>query len=215
MLLAVCVATLGLVGPAGTTSQTPVPISELEQGIRQVNEGDFEQAIETLDRVIHRLKGEKAQTKAIAQAYVYIGVAYLGLGHEKLAKARFLDAVGTDQSLLLGSEFSPKVLETFRLALDEMQRSGARGARPPLPGAEASERHGMLQIAIQPWAEVVVDGIAVGVTPFGKLPAYAGPHEVVINHPGFEPVTRRVTVGAGQVTKLVVDLSREGIRRSP
>jgi hypothetical protein len=62
---------------------------------------------------------------------------------------------------------------------------------------------------------VFVDGVSVGVTPLNKFPAREGARVVRLVHPGFEPLERRVTVRAGQLTKLEVDLRKEGVLRKP
>lgn len=72
---------------------------------------------------------------------------------------------------------------------------------------------GLLQVAVRPWAEVRVDGKVVGTTPLDRISLAPGSHVVVLRHPGFELLTRAVTIRAGEVQKLVVDLSREGTPR--
>jgi hypothetical protein len=72
---------------------------------------------------------------------------------------------------------------------------------------------GRLQIVARPWAEVAVDGRAVGTTPFRPLELAPGEHTVVFTHPDYKPFQRKITVTAGQTTRLEVDLSWEAFPR--
>jgi serine/threonine-protein kinase len=72
---------------------------------------------------------------------------------------------------------------------------------------------GLLQVAVRPWAEVRVDGKVIGTTPLDRISLAPGAHVVVLRHPGFELLTRPVTIRSGEVLKLVVDLAKEGTPR--
>jgi serine/threonine-protein kinase len=74
-------------------------------------------------------------------------------------------------------------------------------APPPAPGR--------LQIVARPWAEVTVDGRAMGTTPFRPIELPAGEHTVVFTHPDYKPFQRKIAVRAGQTTRLEIDLSWE------
>ncbi len=91
----------------------------------------------------------------------------------------------------------------------------ATTAATPAPTtlAPAAAEPGLLQVAVRPWAEVRVDGRVVGTTPLDRISLSPGSHVVVLRHPGFEPLTRSVSIRSGDVQKLVVDLSREGTPR--
>lgn len=90
-------------------------------------------AIFTLDAAARRLSSDRSRTQELAQAHLYLGIAYLGKGHETLAKARFKDALTHDRGLSLSPEkFAPRVLELFEKAKEELGRSGpAEAAAPP------------------------------------------------------------------------------------
>lgn len=65
---------------------TVPPDKDLLAGIRQVEEGRYEAGIATLEAVVRRLKaqGEPAEVSPqIAQAYLYIGIAYIGRSQEE------------------------------------------------------------------------------------------------------------------------------------
>ena len=81
----------------------------LVAGIRQVQDGDFDSAVFTLDTAVRRLAGQKHRRPELVQAYVYLGVAYVGLGHDSAARGKFRAALELYPSLRL--EPDGKVLE--------------------------------------------------------------------------------------------------------
>jgi serine/threonine-protein kinase len=70
-----------------------------------------------------------------------------------------------------------------------------------------------LVLAVQPWADVSIDGIPRGQTPLARLELAPGPHQVVLSHPDYQPWVRRIRVDAGETLRLRVDLRTDGIRR--
>ena len=103
--------------------------ADLEKGIRQAQEGEFEQAIATLRAALPRLKDGSPQD--LTRAHVYLGVAQLGLGDAAAARSSFLEALRADRSLRLSAEeYPPRVLRAF----DE-----ARSALPPEPVPAATQ----------------------------------------------------------------------------
>jgi hypothetical protein len=71
---------------------------------------------------------------------------------------------------------------------------------------------GEIWIVVTPWAEVSVDGQEMGPTPV-RTPLDPGKHDVVLSHPEYQPVRRKVTVTSGQVFRLEIDLSQDALRR--
>jgi hypothetical protein len=67
---------------------------------------------------------------------------------------------------------------------------------------------GTLSINATPWAEVLVDGVSAGQTPFGNLAAKAGTHEVVFRHPKFGEKKQSVVVRPGQVARVTIDMTK-------
>ena len=80
---------------------------------------------------------------------------------------------------------------------------------PPAPPTPAPEP-GQLQIAVRPWAEVVIDGRGMGTTPLDKITLESGPHVVVLRHPAYLELRRSVVVKPGDTVRLIVDLAKEG-----
>ena len=94
--------------------------SELTQGIALVKEGDFERAVPRLDAAIQRL-GPKGSKRELAQAHLYLGIAYLELDQEATARGRFREALRNDPGLRLDTgSFSPQTVRVFDAARAEM-----------------------------------------------------------------------------------------------
>jgi serine/threonine-protein kinase len=88
-------------------------------------------------------------------------------------------------------------------------------AAPPTAVAAAPVGHGMLQVVVKPWGEVVVDGRAIGTTPLDRVSLAAGPHVVEVRHPLYEPWQGSVTVRPEQTERLVVDFPAQGRKKQP
>jgi serine/threonine-protein kinase len=84
----------------------------------------------------------------------------------------------------------------------ERPPDAAPAERPAPP-----EPTGQLTVAVEPWAEVFVDGRAVGTTPLGApLALSAGAHSVMLRNPEFPEHVARVVVPAGGSERLAVSL---------
>lgn len=121
--------------PSLAEAQAQPPDPQLVEGIRQVKEGDFETAVLTLDGVTRRLAGDPARRRDLAQACVYLGIAYLALDQRQPAHDRFLQALEQDHDLRLSPDrFSPKVVAAFEQARKEAEarRPGGSGGRSKL-----------------------------------------------------------------------------------
>jgi hypothetical protein len=117
----------------------PAPAdADLQRGIRQVEDGDYDPAIVTLDAAARRLAGDPARARDLSQAYLYLGIAYIGKGHEAAAKAKFREAVAQIKDLTLSPDkFPPKVIDLFEAARAEARAESAPGpaAAPTAPVA--------------------------------------------------------------------------------
>lgn len=124
VLLLTCPASYGQAPPTTTDP-------EVVKGIALVEEGDYDAAIVTLDKAARRLAEAKKQPQDLSQAYLYLGIAYVGKGHEAAAKAKFKEALGQIRDLTLSADrFPPKVINTFEAAKEE-----AAKAAPPQASA--------------------------------------------------------------------------------
>lgn len=94
---------------------------DVARGMKQVDEGDYDAAILTLDAAVRRLAAERGRQAELGQAYLYLGVAYLAKGHETSARARFRDALRQVRDLDLSPDrFAPRVIELFEKTRDEV-----------------------------------------------------------------------------------------------
>jgi hypothetical protein len=106
------------------------PEADLQAGIRQVNEGALDAAILTLDGVIQKLRPTAAaHAKTLAQAFLYKGVALVGLLQEESARASFHEALRHDPGLRLAKgQFSDRAIRVFEAA--RTGKSGSVMKRP-------------------------------------------------------------------------------------
>jgi hypothetical protein len=130
----------------GESSPGQVGDSELEKGVRQAQEGEYDQAVVTLDRAVKRLGDRGAPARDLSRAHVYLAVAYVGLGQEQAARGSFLEALRVDPTLELAQDEYPARIVRF---FDEVRRSegltrpAAAGEAPRRPGpAPAPEKKG-------------------------------------------------------------------------
>jgi hypothetical protein len=105
---------------------------DLARGIRLVEDGDFETALLSLDAAARALSRPPGTAKDLAAAYLYLGLAYVGLKQEALARTRFEQALAQDPTLRLDpDEFPPAALRVFaaaeleKKALTKKGKSGA------------------------------------------------------------------------------------------
>jgi len=129
-----------------TVAQTVTSDPDVLRGIRQVEDGDYDPAIVTLDAAAQRLAGERARARDLSQAYLYLGIAYIGKGHEAAAKAKFREAVAQIKDLTLSPDkFPPKVIDLFEAARQEARAENALApvAEPtPAPTAATGKKGG-------------------------------------------------------------------------
>lgn len=82
---------------------------------------------------------------------------------------------------------------------------GLSQAPPPSPAVQVAP--GRLSINARPWAEVSLDGRAIGRTPIRDLEVPAGEHRVRFTHPTLGEVQQTVRILSGRHERLMVDLS--------
>jgi len=141
---------------------------ELAKGIRQVQVGDFDSGIATLDWVTRRLAAERGRPKELARAYVYLSIAYLGLSQEQKAKAQFVEALKTDRALDLDSaEFPPKVLRFFEEARREAFPEAAPPTPRPTPSGHSMRTLGLLGIGAAAGVAVISTASSLDPEPVG------------------------------------------------
>lgn len=131
---------LAVAAPPPTIADERVTDPEVAAGIRQVEDGEYDAAIVTLDGAVRRLAADKSQSGDLPQAYLYLGIAYVGKGHEAAAKAKFREALKQLRGLSLSADkFPPKVIDVFETARDEVNREAATGSPAPPAGPAAAD----------------------------------------------------------------------------
>jgi serine/threonine protein kinase len=102
---------------------SPMDDPNFQRGLRQLAEGDFQEAILTLEPVVRRMQTQGAKAKDQSRAEFYLGCAYLELNRQALAKERFQAALEHDGSLKLPpGSLSPKVASFFGTVREVVRR---------------------------------------------------------------------------------------------
>ena len=87
--------------------------------------------------------------------------------------------------------------------------------RPAPTALPTTPPPGELALVVLPWAQVSVDGAAIGTTPLRKpIVLAAGEHTLVFTNPGYHPLEKRVTIASEKKTRLEVDLAAEAEPRA-
>lgn len=133
---ALCIVVAGGLAllPLSAQAQPPGALSdpEIQKGIKQVEEGDYDAGIVTLDAAARRLTGDPARASELGQAYLYLGIAYMGKGHEAVAKAQFREAISRVKNLTLTPDrFSPRIINVLETVKEEARSTNG----PPAPAA--------------------------------------------------------------------------------
>jgi len=127
-----------LVGPPSPAAQKMAADPDVTEGVRLVETGDYDAAILTLDNAARRLAADPARVRDLSQAYLYLGIAYLGKGHEAAARAKFREALTQVGDLRLSpEEFPPKVIDLFEAARVEAMKAPASPAAQAVTSAPA------------------------------------------------------------------------------
>jgi len=155
--------------PAGATAQETAASAEsgIATGVRQVEEGDFEGAVTTLEAAIARLRGDPQRVRLLVQADIQLAVAHTALDHTAQAVQAFVEAITLDPNLRLPPDrFSPKVLRALETAREQAAR------RIDGPGGRKKRHTGLIVGA----AALAAAGTVAVVTATGgtKLPTFSG-----------------------------------------
>jgi hypothetical protein len=125
-----------LAGPLASPAQEKGADPDVNEGIRLVEIGEYDAAILTLDNAARRLAADPARVEELSRAYLYLGIAYLGKGHEAAARARFRDAVTQMRDLTLSpEEFPPKVINLFEAAREDTLKAPGEAPTEAAPSA--------------------------------------------------------------------------------
>ena len=152
--------------------------ADLATGIRQVEEGDLEAAVITLDAVIQRLKQAKGQERDLATAHLYLSMAHLGLSQWERAKAEMREAWANNKDLTLDpKKYPPRVIQLHDDTKREARKAEAEAAkarsRPspaptPVAAAQAPSKKGGSKttlILLGVGVAATAGGVAIAVRP--------------------------------------------------
>jgi Tfp pilus assembly protein PilF len=101
---AAAVVLMGMTALAGAQAQ---PDAELTRGIEQVQNGYLDDAVDTLNAVVRRLSPVGARSEDLAQAYLWLGIAYAQQDSEKSGRASFREALRLDPRVSLAAGWPP------------------------------------------------------------------------------------------------------------
>jgi TonB family protein len=109
-------ATVVLMGVTALAGAQARPDAELTRGIEQVQNGALAAAVDTLNAVVRRLSPVGARSEDLAQAYLWLGIAYAQQDSEKSGRASFREALRLDPRVSLAAGWPPKVTRLFEAA---------------------------------------------------------------------------------------------------
>jgi S1-C subfamily serine protease len=106
--------------------------TEIARGIRQVEQGDPQGGLETLDAALRRLSAAPGADDDLGLVHLYMGIAYAGLDQDKAARASFREALQRRRDLALDPQrFPRRTLRLFEEAQIDLpaETPAARAAR--------------------------------------------------------------------------------------
>jgi hypothetical protein len=209
-------APVRLLAAAAAPSKDP----DITRGLKLVDEGDYDDAIVALDSAVRRLAADASRKSELAEAYLYLGIAYLAKGQETAAKAKFREALTRAGDLSLSADrFPPKVVDIFEAARDEVRRSAPAASAPapatPAAAAPPAEKKGggktgliLLGVGGAAAAGVAVAVAGGGGESGGGEETTTFPNETVVFGGGREYV---VDVGGSGTLTATVDWQQDGV----
>jgi tetratricopeptide (TPR) repeat protein len=109
---------LGLAGPFCATAAEPPTVTALKQARKQLEAGNFERTIRSVQSV---LDGKEPLTESLrAEGYRLMGLAHLYLGHEAKAREAYEKLLQIQPDYELPPTESPKLQEIFKRIVDDL-----------------------------------------------------------------------------------------------
>ena len=119
---------------AAAGSQAVASDSDVLRGVVLAEAGDYDQAISVLEGVVEEPPEKRRDSKDLALAYGYLGIARSGKGQDEQAKEMFATALRLDKGLVLSS---PKVPPHARALFDAVKKETPRAEVKPAHGSRA------------------------------------------------------------------------------
>jgi hypothetical protein len=187
---------------------TPLTVNDVAPGQHRVTVSTGESAV---NRVVNVVRG--ATATIVVSAHTPAANAASGgwltvqvpVEMEIFEDGRLIGSTRTDRVMLpVGShrlEFSNSSLEFSVTRTIQITAGRTTSAAVTLPA-------GKLSVNALPWADVTIDGSAVGTTPLGELAVPIGQHEVVFRHPQLGERRQNVTVKTQTPARIGIDLRK-------
>ena len=158
------VPTILFVLSAATAPDSPSVLLESAKALYR--DARFSEAVLKLDSAIASMRaGDLAPVRApLADAYLYLGLAHLGLNDRPAAFAAFKDLARLDPDRQLDPEvYAPKVRRLFEEARAEVRRESPPSAAPvAAPSASAPETPSRVKDRSRVWLAATAAGLAAG-----------------------------------------------------
>jgi hypothetical protein len=187
---------------------TPLTVNDVAPGQHRVT---ISSGGNVINRVVNVVRGATA-TVVVSMNPAPVAAASGGwltveapLEMEIFEEGRLLGSTRTDRLMLpVGShrlEFSNASLEFTTARTVQISAGRTTNTVVEVP-------NGRLSVNALPWANVSIDGSAVGTTPLGELAVTVGQHEVVFRHPQLGERRQNVIVKAQTPTRIGIDLRK-------
>jgi serine/threonine-protein kinase len=151
------------------------------------------------------IESELLRAKVISEARLRRRASSLSLVIDP-ARAPLWPAVRAFLALLLLAVLGGVAIQ-MQAGKTEADASGKKGPLELVPA-----RAGFLRVVARPWAEVVVDGQRIDVTPFARpIPLAGGTHYVTLKHPKAIDERRVIRVTPGETVMLDVTMGVKGM----
>ena len=192
-----------LVGTHGLAVEQPQGTSTLgalNEGIRLIDDGAYEAAIDVLEAAVLELDAAQAVSSDMARSYFYVGVARVFVVGDDEARFAFLEAQQHDP------QFRPSSTDFPRRVIRLWEEAGNmdREAESPAGGETA----GTLTVVTEPaGATVYVAGRPRGETPVEVAGLAARDHRVTIVKDGYINNSRVLTLAPNSAKRLSVELT--------
>lgn len=175
-------------------AQVPAASAELvlDQGKRQFDALQYDQAVPTFDRLIQALTagGQIQKPDVLVQAYALRARARFALGDQPGAEQDFSALLLVDPSFALPAGVSPRVVAVF----DAVKKVTV----------------GQASISMTPPGDVQIDGRTYALTADAKtIDLPAGEHTVSSARPGYRALSQKFTVAAADVATVTLTMDRE------
>jgi len=118
------------------------------------------------------------------------------------------EVVGTSGTtkIMLAAGAHDLVVTNERLGYEEARRMNIAAGK--VTAVKITPPTAPLNVNARPWADVLVDGAALGQTPLANVPVPIGTHEVVLRHPQFGERRQTIVVTARGPNRIAQDFTK-------